>query len=65
MTPSPFARMNDATLREDRRRGRPAWTTLAGAAFLAVAVVMLAHMVLGLAVQMPDIIATSAARAAW
>lgn len=65
MTPSPFARLNAATLRADRRATRAGITATAFAALLALALILTAHMALQLALHMPDIIAESAARAAW
>ena len=65
MTPSPFARLNAATLRADRRRVWSAVSATALAALIALALVLIAHMGLQLALHLPDIIATSAARAAW
>jgi hypothetical protein len=65
MTPSPFARLNADTLRADRRITRAGIAATAMAALIALALVLIAHMGLQIALHLPDIIATSAARAAW
>jgi hypothetical protein len=65
MTPSPFARLNAETLRADRRISRAGITATAMAGLIALALVLIAHMGLQLALHLPDIIATSAARAVW
>lgn len=65
MTPSPFARLNAATLRADRRRTGAGIVATAVATLIALALVLIAHMALQLALHLPDIIAESAARAAW
>jgi hypothetical protein len=65
MTPSPFARINAETLRADGRADRIGIGAMALAALLALGLVLIAHMGLQLALHLPDIIATSAAKAAW
>lgn len=65
MNPSPFTRLNAATIRAERRNAWRAALALATAATLALAVLMLAHMALQLALALPDILSQSAARAAW
>lgn len=64
MTPSPFARINAATLRADRRESRAALAALATAVALSVPVILLARMALHLAVHWPELAAQAAARAA-
>lgn len=65
MSPSPFTRLNAAAIRAERRDRRAAIAATATAAALATVVVLLGHMGLQLAVQLPDILSQSAARAAW
>lgn len=65
MTPSPFARLNAETLRAEGRARRVGIGAAALAALIALALLLIAHMGLQLALHMPDIIATSAARSAW
>lgn len=65
MTRSPFARVNAATICADRRQARTGLAAVATLAVLALGLLMLAHMGLQLALDLPDILAQSAARAAW
>ncbi len=65
MTPSPFARLNAETLRAEGRARRIGIGATALAGLIALALVLIAHMGLQLALHLPDIIATSAARSAW
>lgn len=65
MMMTPQARLNARQIHADRMaRARiiGAWVC---ALTVAVGTVMMAHMALGLAVQMPDLIARSAAEVRW
>lgn len=65
MTPSPFARLNAKAMRADARASATGLAATAIVALIALALVLIAHMGLQLALHLPDIIATSAAKAAW
>lgn len=62
---SPFARLNAATMREERRQSLARLGALATLIIVAAAIVVLVLAGYATALALPEIVARSAAEAAW